>query len=301
MKLRSTLLGIILIVVLSACFSVAKVENSLLWKVSGNGLDKPSYLFGTHHLVPISFLDEIVGLDEAFGSVEQVVGELDMSKMESMQMAIMQKAIMPKEYNYVDMLSEDDYKLLTSQVEEVIGLDFAMLERMKPAMINNLLMITLYQKYYPSMENGVGIDQSFQDKAREKGLSVKGLEDADDQIFLLLESQSMERQAELLMCSIKHTELLKEQMDRLQDAYTTQNLGAITDLYNDDSDDSPCPSTDEEKNLMNEARNIKWLQKLPQMMKEKPSFVAVGCLHLVGDEGLIEGLRQAGYKVEAVK
>lgn len=36
-------------------------------------------------------------------------------------------------------------------------------------------------------------------------------------------------------------------------------------------------------------------------MQEKPSFIAVGCLHLVGKEGLIEGLRKLGYRVDPVK
>lgn len=300
MKIKGILMSLVLIFSLSACANKAESTNSLLWKVSGNGLSKPSYIFGTHHLVPISFLDDIGGLEEAFNSVEQVIGELDMSKMASMQMAIMQKSIMPEEYNYKELLSEADYELLKKQVSDVIGLDFEMLDRMMPAMINNLLMITLYQKYYPSLEGGVGIDQHFQDKAREKNISVRGLETAEDQVFVLLESQSVERQAELLMCSIKHPELLKEQMDKLQDAYLSQSIDAITHLYYEDSDDSPCPSTDEEKFLMNDDRNIKWIELLPDMMNNKPSLIAVGCLHLVGDEGLIEGLRKIGYKVEAI-
>lgn len=300
MKFKSILMSLVLIFSLSACANKAGGTNSLLWKVSGNGLAKPSYIFGTHHLVPVSFLDDILGLDKAFNSVEQVIGELDMSKMASMQMAIMQKSIMAEEYNYKELLSEDDYELLKRQVSDVIGLDFGMLERMKPAMINNLLMITLYQKYYPSLEDGVGIDQYFQDKARDGNISVRGLETAEDQIYVLLESQSIERQAELLMCSIKHPNLLKEQMDKLQDAYLSQNIDAITQLYYEDSDDSPCPSTDEEKFLMNDDRNIKWIELLPDMISSKPSFIAVGCLHLVGEEGLIEGLRKLGYKVEAI-
>ena len=65
--------------------------------------------------------------------------------------------------------------------------------------------------------------------------------------------------------------------------------------------DDPCPSTQEEKDVLNKDRNVKWLEKLPAMMSEKSSFIAVGCLHLIGEGGLIEGLRKLGYKVEAVK
>lgn len=301
MNLKSILSSLVLIIALSACANAPEDTNSLLWKVSGNGLGKPSYIFGTHHLVPVSFLDEVNGLSEAFESVEQVIGELDMSKMASMQMSIMQKSMMPEGYDYKELFDDEDYKLLSDQVTETIGMDFAMLDKMRPAMINNLLMLTLYQKYYPSLEGGIGIDQHFQDKAREANLSVKGLETADDQIYVLLEQQSIERQAELLICSLKHPELMKEQMDKLQDAYMAQDLGILSEMYYDDLKESPCPSTDEEKHLMNADRNNKWLKLLPNMMTEKPSLIAVGCLHLVGNEGLIEGLRNAGYRVEAIK
>jgi hypothetical protein len=52
---------------------------------------------------------------------------------------------------------------------------------------------------------------------------------------------------------------------------------------------------------MNKDRNERWLKLLPDIMREKPSFIAVGCLHLVGKDGLIVGLQKMGYRVEPVK
>lgn len=65
----------ILLVALTAISSNAQ----LLWKISGNGLEKPSYLFGTHHVAPISVLDSVPGFNEALSSAEKVYGELIMS------------------------------------------------------------------------------------------------------------------------------------------------------------------------------------------------------------------------------
>ena len=45
--------------------------GALLWKISGNGLEHPSYIFGTHHLFPISFLDSVPGIKQAFASSRQ--------------------------------------------------------------------------------------------------------------------------------------------------------------------------------------------------------------------------------------
>lgn len=301
MNLRKIIGCLVVFFTLAACANTSKDANSLLWKISGNGLHAPSYLFGTHHLIPLSFLDSITGLEKAFEATEQTVGELDMSKMSEMQMKIMGAAIMPNEYSYENLLSESDFQLLNKTLKELVGVGLEQLGRMRPAMLSNLISITLYQKYYPNLSGAISIDQHFQNEATKRSRAVKSLETAENQIHALLESQTIERQAEMLTCMINHPEMLKEQMDRLQTAYMNQDIDALNTLYEEELPDDPCPSTQEEKDVMNKDRNEKWLKILPEMMQEKSSFIAVGCLHLVGKNGLIEGLRKAGYKVEAVK
>ena len=56
-------------------------QAQLLWKISGNGLQKPSYIIGTYHLAPVTFTDSIKGLKEALDVSEQVYGEIIMSEM----------------------------------------------------------------------------------------------------------------------------------------------------------------------------------------------------------------------------
>lgn len=54
------------------------VRAQLLWKVSGNGLEKPSYIMGTHHLAPLSITDSIASLPQVMEQAEQVYGEIVM-------------------------------------------------------------------------------------------------------------------------------------------------------------------------------------------------------------------------------
>lgn len=302
MNYKKILVAVTAIFLLLSCTTGASNEkgNSLLWKISGNGLQKSSYLFGTHHLAPISFLDSIPGIDTAFEETEQTVGELDMSNMAEMQMKIMGEGIMPPEITYETLLSPEDAMLLDSMLHAVVGIGLDQFGQLKPAMLSNLISISLYQQYYPSVASGKNLDQYFQEEALKRSRPVKGLETAEDQIDVLLNLQSLERQAEMLICMVKHPELLKEQMDELQVAYHAQDIQALRKLYEEETPDDPCPSTEEEKNVLNGDRNRKWLDKLPSIMEERSSFIAVGCLHLPGDDGLIEGLRKLGYRVEAV-
>ncbi|MCE5204833.1 MAG: TraB/GumN family protein [Porphyromonadaceae bacterium] len=286
---------------LSCIGASSRGTGSLLWEVSGNGLEQPSYLYGTHHLVTVSFLDSVSGVKDAFESTTQMVGELDMSDMAQMQMKIMGESTMPAGVTYDSLLSQEEVALLDSILTRLMGVGLDQLGTLKPSLLSNLISVTLYQQYYPSLSSGKGLDQYFQEEALKRARPVIGLETTEDQIHLLLNAQTLERQAELLICMVKHPELLKEQMDELQVAYHAQDIDALYTLSVKELPDDPCPSSVEEKNALNKDRNEKWLEKLPAIMKEKSSFIAVGCLHLPGEEGLIEGLRKLGYRVEAVK
>ena len=302
MQLKKIYFSLAALVLLFSCMGAPKGDTgSLLWKVSGNGLAKPSYLFGTHHLIPITFLDSVSGIHDAFENTEQAVGELDMGNMSQMQMKIMGESTMPAGITFDSFLSATDVTLLDSILTRLMGVGLGQQGTLKPALLSNLISVTLYQQYYPSLSSGKSLDQYFQEEALKRNRPVIGLESTEDQIHVLLNSQTLDRQAELLICMVKHPELLKEQMDKLQLAYHAQDIHALLELYEEEMPDDPCPSTEEEKNLLNRDRNRKWLEKLPAIMADKPSFIAVGCLHLPGKDGLIEGLRKLGYRVEAVK
>lgn len=299
---RKSLLLLTALLMMLSCTVQSKVDNnSLLWSISGNGLESPSYLFGTHHLVPITFLDSVPGLKHSFENTEQVVGELDMSNMAEMQMKIMSESMLPNGVTYDSLISEEDIELLDSTLRNLVGVGLEQLGIMKPALLSNLISLTLYQKFYPTLSNEISMDQHFQEEALLRNRPVIGLESTEDQIEVLLNQQSPERQAEMLMCMVKNPDLLKEQMDELHVAYHSYDINVLYELSEKELPNDPCPSTEEEKNALNRDRNNKWLRKLPDIIADKSSFIAVGCLHLPGEVGLIEGLRSLGYTVEPVK
>lgn len=303
MNMKKILTTLVLLLLILSCSNPASSNDNnhaLLWKITGKGLENPSYLFGTHHLVPVSFLDSITGLEAALESSGQIVGEIDMSHMAEMQMKIMKRATLPEGVTYASLLSTDDLQLLEGMLTSLFGAGLDQFGTLRPAMLNNMIVVTLYQKYYPSLSSKKSLDQYFQEEAHNRSLPVQGLETTEDQIHLLLEQQSPERQAEMLICMIRHPEMLKEQMDEIHAAYYAQDLDALWKIYSKESPDDPCPSTAEEKNALNRERNKQWLKKLPALMEERSSFIAVGSLHLPGEEGLIDGLRSLGYRVEPV-
>ena len=57
--------------------SAGPVSGQVLYKIEGNGLGSPSYIFGTHHVAPLSVAQQF-GAMEPFNAATQIVGEIDM-------------------------------------------------------------------------------------------------------------------------------------------------------------------------------------------------------------------------------
>ena len=83
--------------------------NTLLWRISGNNLSKPSYLFGTIHLLCANDIELSETLKTAIKETDKVYLELDMDNLFEMMQAV-QKMKMRNDTTLSDLLSESDYK-----------------------------------------------------------------------------------------------------------------------------------------------------------------------------------------------
>ena len=91
----------------------------------------------------------------------------------------------------------------------------------------------------------------------------------------------------------------REMVKKLNDSYFAADLVALYDLL--DPSGNPCPISDEYEYQLNRKRNDNWLVRLPSLMSEASSFIAVGALHICGEEGLLFQLDKMGYTVAPVK
>ena len=85
-----------------------------------------------------------------------------------------------------------------------------------------------------------------------------------------------------------------DEAKKLNEAYFSQDLVAMYDLTKREN------SNPEFYEKLLKERNENWVQQLPEIMKTDSSFIAIGCLHLAGEYGLVEQLRKLGYTVEAM-
>ena len=288
--------------------ATAGMNAQLLYKISGKGLRKPSYIIGTYHLAPVSFVDSIPGLRGALAESEQVYGEIETADMTSPEnIAKMQQAMMlPEGKTLTELLTPEQMQKLNATMKELLGVDMSnpmvaqQMNKMLPQALVTQLTVIMYLKKHSGFNPTQSFDDYFQQQAVAQGKPVGGFETMDFQLQALFGSISIERQIELLMCFLNNREWEELQVDNIVEAFFAQDLNRI-EAAMDEKQDNSCDATDEENDLLIYGRNATWLKKMPEIMQQKSTFFAVGAAHLAGERGVLAGLRNAGYLVEGVK
>ena len=306
---------VFLSVVLSAQPSTEKYapttdENKLLWEITGNGLAAPSYLFGTIHMIPSDdfFLTE--GTKSAFGQSTRVAFEIDTEEMTNPAalMGLMGKMYMANDTSLSDLLSDEDYTLVSKHFEE-LGLPMMFMGKIKPMFLTVLAGQDM--KDMKPGEGGLGgmlggdgmksYELELTDMAKTAEKPIVGLETAEFQMSLF-DSIPYKAQANILVETIRSeqeaTEEEKEDgaLDRMIELYTTQDIVGMQTMMSDD----PAGIGGYEELLLLK-RNRNWIPVMENLMAEETVFFAVGAGHLAGEEGVIALLRKAGYTMTPVQ
>lgn len=268
----------------------------LFYKVEGNGLAKPSYLFGTHHLAPVSIIDSIDGCRKALGEVDAVVGEIDMTGSQLIMALKMQKYLTaPKDSTLRKIFTPEEYARVNESFQRYTpqkGLKLEMLDKFKPMYLQSLITIQMIKESMPEVDLENQLDTYFQQQGKKLKKKVIGLETAEYQADLLYNSTSIADQAKSLLKMIDSPQESLINAEKLNTAYFAGDLDALYDLMKEEGDADP----GFEDRTVNR-RNQNWLKELPALMAKRSCFIAVGALHLPGEEGVIAGLRSLGYTV----
>lgn len=286
---------------------VSSASAQLLYRISGKGLEKPSYIVGTYHLAPATFVDSIPGARAALDEVEQVCGEVDNAEMESMagRSRLMKAMMLPDGKSLADVLSTDEMDRLNAYMKELLGADLtnplikSQMGKMNPMAISTQLQLVQYMKVTPGFNPSALIDGYFQQQAKKARKLVMGFETIDFQMSVLY-GTAIDRQKELLFCMIDNQEYTEMSMKELTEAYFSQDIEKILALTEAKLGNF-CDSTPEEDEALIYGRNADWVAKIPAIVNEKSTLFVVGAAHLPGGKGVLELLKKEGYTVEGVK
>lgn len=297
-------LWLLLGIALAGCQSSKKVtyapeqivptDKALLWKISGNGLKKPSYLLGTIHLIPKDELKFSVGTYDALADVGRVAFEIDMKEMTNIasQFSLLTKAFMSGGKTLRDLLPAEDYTFVKERLKAQ-GLPSTMLERMKPMFLSTL---------FGSDENATlgnnakmtSVEMELYRQVKRRKLESAGLETAAYQMAIF-DSIPYEAQARMLVETLRSSESSDGSLEQMIEMYRQKDISAMEAMMLEEGN-----GINEFQELLLHRRNRNWIPVMARMMRENPTLFAVGAGHLGGAQGVIALLRTDGYRVDAV-
>lgn len=272
-------------------FTTAAGNKSLLWEVTGNGLQKPTYLYGTMHLLCAEEAALSTNLQTIIRESDEVYFEIDLDDLSQILSGFTLGRM--KADTTLDMLyAEEDYQRVKDFfVSNGMELQFTLFKRMQPMLISALV----YEVAMPCTQKE-GIELNIMQLAKKFEKEVKGLETAAYQASLM-ENIPYVQQAVTLLNSIDSISTMETQAREMARLYREQDLEKLLEF----SLETEGGTSKEIEDIIINQRNRNWAEMFGRIAGNKQLLIAVGAGHLGGDNGLIILLQQKGYTLRPLE
>ena len=281
--------------IISACLlfnsAIAKDTNSqqgLLWKISQPGV-APSYLLGTMHTEDprVINLPELIQkrFDEADSASFEIMMDMSTLLKSAAAMFLAEGQTLDK------LLSAKDYNYIMNALE-AYGMPEEAAKIMKPWAI--ILTVSM-----PKNETGEFLDLILYQQAKFSGKRVYGLEKIEEQLSIL-DSLSIEEQTILLKDTLSYLDKMPHLLDTMHELYLNRDLTKLmqfSEEYMTNDDPNVQKLLNKFMNLLVNIRNQTMLERMQPRLREGNAFIAVGALHLPGEQGLLKLLQKQGYRI----
>jgi len=266
----------------------ADQDATFLWRVRGD--NATVYLLGSVHAMREESYPLPGAMETAFESVEKLVFEVDLDDLNSAAIQMLAAGTLDGEETLEGIVGPATWAELVVQVEKT-GFPAAMFQRMKPwmAAVTITALAMTEAGYLPS----AGVDAYFSRRAEEAGKERIALETAEFQVGLFADL-TPEQSLAFLSYTLADLETVIPELDELSAHWRAGKVEAVEALMAEGFDEFP-----ELLEKMVTDRNRTWMPPIEGLLAgDSDAMVVVGALHLVGEEGLINLLRQRGYTVE---
>ncbi len=256
-------------------FNTAKDNKTLLWEITGNGLQKPVYVY----------------LKQVISDADEIYFEIDMDDFGELLTGFKQGK-MKNDTTLADLYSSDEYQRVKDFFAgHGMRMELQMLNKMQPMLISALV----YQAILPC-EQADGIELSIMQFAHQYKKEIRGLETAAFQASVL-DNIPYAAQAKELLYSIDSVQSTASETEQMMKLYKEQDLDKLLDY----SLKSEGGTTTEVQDVMINQRNENWVNQFPVITKNKTLLIAVGAGHLGGKAGLLNLLKEKGYQVRPLE
>ncbi len=266
-------------------FASASNAQSVLWRISGKGLEKPSYLFGTIHIQDKQIFELSDSLLPAIEKADYLALELDLSAINPIEM--MGLMMLPDGKTLKDVFSKEEYALIKQEFESQTGNSIELFSSFKPFTLLTFIMLT----HMDESDNApMALDQFLNYYAMAKNTPVLGIENVEEQLKVMDEMPSR-----AIIETLTEEDSVNVVLNDIITAYVNGDLATVAKLMKEDK------TYGKWMNQLIDERNKIMFERTYERIKSGESLViAVGTGHLAGKKGLIELYRKKGFKVEPI-
>ncbi len=302
-----------IIIIILFLISEITANAQFIFRISGNGLEIPSYILGTLHVMSGDLLDSIPAFLEAESQCQQLFVESDVTdpqNKEDRRAESQQLMTLPDGKTISDVLDEERMTILQERMKESCHINLAdsaaqNLLHYQPLFftlsLNLMIQIEALQKY-PAMRNGNMMDGACMKRAKARGWKVGNLDQqkTSEELEKIKETitpidEQVDTLMELLNNFDEHRQkILKyfEGMQKAGDYWSVGDYEGFERFIKPENEANPAIYAE---------RNKKWMPTIIEAVKEMPTLFVFGAGHLTGPDGVIRMLRDARYKVEQVE
>ena len=280
-----------------------KNGSGLLWKIEKPGI-APSWLFGTMHVTDprVTRLPEAAraAFDAAGTVVIETVEILDPDKAQAALITRPELTMFTDGKSLTSFLSEDETRLIDAELSRR-GIPLALVSKMKPWMIAGLIALPACETARKA--HGVEfLDIQIASNARDAGKQLLGLESIGEQMAAMADLP-MEFHVKGLVETIRLADLMPDIMATMTDLYLKGEIAQIMPVIlaagpQATEDDISGYASFEERIVR--MRNHVMAERSAPILEQGNAFIAIGALHLPGEEGVVALLENAGYTVTSV-
>jgi uncharacterized protein YbaP (TraB family) len=277
--------------------------KGLLWRIEPADA-APSWLFGTMHMTDPRVVSLPERARQAFEKAQVVVIEttdiLDQAKMTGAMMKRPELMMFTGDQSLSDLIPEEDRSMVRSALS-ARGIPLASVEKMKPWIIASLVSLPACELARKAAGADV-LDVKLARDAEAAGKEVAGLETAESQLEAMA-SLPMSLHVEGLVETLRLGDRIDDVMETVLQLYLDGETGLFWPFFSavmpESEDDAGAYAIFQE--TMVTARNRGMAEGALSFIEEGGAFIAVGALHLPGEEGLVALLEAQGFKVEPVR
>ncbi len=275
------------------CFSVVSSSlvfaKSPVWKISKDG----NHLFigGTIHLLAQSDYPLPESFAAAYGNSTSLVLEVDLQKVEEpdFQQIMLQKCRYKGKQNIRQFLNEDTFQALHNHLKNRRMTEEALL-KFKPGFLSTILTVVELQRLGLS---GVGVDKFYCLKALNDKRTIRYLETVDEQVQFISTLGEGNENA-FIAYSLNSLKFLPQTFSAIKDAWRNGEIDRLQQV-------ALLPWQKQFPKIYSSIfvqRNKRWIPKIETMLQtEEVELILFGALHLVGEDGILQQLKNSGYTV----